>query len=410
MAKKSGNPADAYRKQLKAKEQKKNKEARQKARDTQTAKKDTRELETEIRALKSQNDSDSKKRVQELEKELKYISGVKEKYVEEHPDEHDKVFRVRRRPEGEGQGESSGAGSDKFDQMGRLRDPKRSVYYDAVYNPYGAPPPGMPYRERTPEEESEEEDSDDDIVMPEGPRPDSGEDSDGDSDDSDYIPLPEGPPPPKPQSAPSLPLPNLGPPRPPHAPGFFHGPLSSIPPRPPYGMPQNVQPWGVPPPGFRPPPSGQMRGQFSGPPSSANLPPRPPPGGQPGAISAPPKPAAPVPAVESRPSTEAPASAEISAAPVLRDLRKEATTFVPRNIKKRKPGTAAPDRINAAPGAGEIDEDGDERRRARVEEEGGGLMGKLGSVLGAQTQASKSTKQNVDDDYQKFLEGLGDLG
>ncbi|ODN94228.1 hypothetical protein L198_05082 [Cryptococcus wingfieldii CBS 7118] len=410
MAKKSGNPADAYRKQLKAKEQKKNKEARQKARDTQTVKKDTRELETEIRALKSQNDTDSKKRVQELEKELKYISGVKEKYVEEHPDEHDKVFRVRRRPEGEGQGESSGAGSDKFDQMGRLRDPKRSVYYDAVYNPYGAPPPGMPYRERTPEEESEEEDSDDDIVMPEGPRPESGEDSDGDSDDSDYIPLPEGPPPPKPQSAPSLPLPNLGPPRPPHGPGFFHGPLSSIPPRPHHGMPQNVQPWGVPPPGFRPPPPGQMRGQFSGPPSSANLPPRPPPGGQPGAISAPPKPAAPVPAVESRPSTEAPASAEISAAPVLRDLRKEATTFVPRNIKKRKPGTAAPNRINAAPGAGEIDEDGDERKRARVEEEGGGLMGKLGSVLGAQTQASKSTKQNVDDDYQKFLEGLGDLG
>jgi hypothetical protein len=28
------------------------------------------------------------------------------------------------------------------------RDPKRSVYYDKVWNPYGVPPPGMPWRER----------------------------------------------------------------------------------------------------------------------------------------------------------------------------------------------------------------------------------------------------------------------
>jgi hypothetical protein len=35
-----------------------------------------------------------------------------------------------------------------FDSKGRLRDPKRSVYYDPVLNPFGVPPPGMPYRER----------------------------------------------------------------------------------------------------------------------------------------------------------------------------------------------------------------------------------------------------------------------
>ena len=28
------------------------------------------------------------------------------------------------------------------------RDPKRSVYYDEVWNPYGVPPPGMPWKER----------------------------------------------------------------------------------------------------------------------------------------------------------------------------------------------------------------------------------------------------------------------
>jgi hypothetical protein len=27
------------------------------------------------------------------------------------------------------------------------KDPTRSIYYDPVFNPYGAPPPGMPYRE-----------------------------------------------------------------------------------------------------------------------------------------------------------------------------------------------------------------------------------------------------------------------
>lgn len=29
------------------------------------------------------------------------------------------------------------------------QDPTRSIYYDPVFNPYGAPPPGMPYRERS---------------------------------------------------------------------------------------------------------------------------------------------------------------------------------------------------------------------------------------------------------------------
>lgn len=35
-----------------------------------------------------------------------------------------------------------------YDESGRLRDPTRSVYYDPVYNPWGVPPPGMPYQEK----------------------------------------------------------------------------------------------------------------------------------------------------------------------------------------------------------------------------------------------------------------------
>jgi mRNA biogenesis factor len=34
------------------------------------------------------------------------------------------------------------------------RDPRRSVYFDEVWNPYGIPPPGMPWKERD-EDDSE---------------------------------------------------------------------------------------------------------------------------------------------------------------------------------------------------------------------------------------------------------------
>ncbi|KGB74416.2 hypothetical protein CNBG_0254 [Cryptococcus deuterogattii R265] len=248
MAKKSHNPAEAYRKQLKAKELKKNKEARQKARETQVVKKDTRELEAEIRSLKAENNPDNKKKIQELESELKYVSKLKEKYVSEHPEEHDRIYNIRRKTDQqkeEGEGEASGSGQQLYDDRGRLRDPKRSVYYDPIYNPFGVPPPGMPYRERTADEdESDEDESDDEIVMPEGPPPDSDEEGDSDdSDDSDDIPLPEGPPPPKPQAATlsGPPLPS-GPPFPPNGSGFFPLPAGyqpshhfayAIPPRPP---------------------------------------------------------------------------------------------------------------------------------------------------------------------------------
>lgn len=42
---------------------------------------------------------------------------------------------------GNGNGVSIGMGGD-------FRDPKRSVYYHEIFNPLGAPPPGMPYLEK----------------------------------------------------------------------------------------------------------------------------------------------------------------------------------------------------------------------------------------------------------------------
>jgi hypothetical protein len=87
----------------------------------------------------------------------------------------------------------------------------------------------------------------------------------------------------------------------------------------------------------------------------------------------------------------------------MRDLRKESTIFVPRNLKRKKAA------VNAAPGGGEIDADGDELRKKR--DDGGGLMGRLKGVLGEGPKAPAGAKGTGegDDDYQDFLKGLGEL-
>lgn len=358
----------------------------------------------------------------ELEKELKYITSLKEKYVKDHPEAKDQVFKPRggQRPgdqerpddgeDGPAVGSSRGRDGDPMGHLydprtGTLRDPKRSVYYDPTYNPFGAPPPGMPYRERSKwsqvagvlltavgvEDESDDDDdeSDDGIVMPEGPPPDA--DSEGDSDDSDDIPLPAGPPPPK------LPPPSA----PVHHAGYtgFATPMHARPP-PIYHS--------RPPPTHSRPPPGSLPARPPAPQSGPHgLPPRPPSSsgtnGTGGIISAEPS--------ISRPTAAPPsATATISAEPQMRDLRKEATVFVPRGIKRKKGSSTV---VNATPGGGEVDEDGDSVRVKR--DDGPGLLGKLQSVLGDAPRAAstlpttRGAAPGGDDDYQNFLKGLGDL-
>lgn len=73
----------------------------------------------------------------------------------------------------------------------RPKHPEKSYYYDALYNPTGVPPPGMPYRERD-EGDKDEHDSDTSttssvarIPMPEGtPPPLSDDDS---ADESEQV-------------------------------------------------------------------------------------------------------------------------------------------------------------------------------------------------------------------------------
>ncbi|TXT04057.1 uncharacterized protein COLE_07754 [Cutaneotrichosporon oleaginosum] len=293
---------------------------------------------------------------------------LKEKYVAEHPESKDKVYHTREQRE---QRERPRAArpdptAHLYNPDGTLRDPKRSIYYDATYNPFGVPPPGMPYAERPPSDDSDSDDSDSDsdIVMPDGPRPDESDaDSDSDdSDDSDDIPLPAGPPP-RPVRPPFRP-----PPRPPRT-GWGHLMPGAAQPGAPGAPARPVRP---------PPPSFPVR------PSS--LPPRPPSlPAKPGTVSGP-RPAAPA---------AAPAAATISAAPQLRDLRKEVTVFVPRAARKRAPGGVT---VNATPGAGVVDADGDS---VRVRAARPGLMDKLGRVLG-----DEEKKDQTEEEYERFLAGL----
>jgi hypothetical protein len=274
------------------------------------------------------------------------------------------------------------------------------------------------------EDDDQEEDDDDEIIMPDGPPPGS----DAGSDDSDDIPLPEGPPPPK--SLPTPPLPP-GPSRLPYRPPFPGQGQQQYQAQHPQFMPQ---PMGMPfrppmqQPGFRPVRPPIPRDQVpniqdplsDGPAQTYQghriqqhaLPVRP---TSTTSSTLPPNTSI----TSSNIASTSTATAEISAAPVMRDLRKEAVAFVPRGVKRKqaKVESAGVELINAAPGQGVVDEDGDEVRKKRMEEGGGGLMGKLKGVLGSSGMGKEKEEKVMgkggsagDDDYQDFLKGLGELG
>ncbi|ORY57092.1 hypothetical protein BCR35DRAFT_309678 [Leucosporidium creatinivorum] len=451
------NAVDAHRKALRKKEVAKNKQDRKKAREISVVKKDTRSIEADIRKLSGQAQQGplsaaDKEELASLRGELARINKAKTEYVEAHPEHRKFVF-----PERAGDKEAANAGPQGdppglYGRDGKLKHPERSIYYDPVFNPFGAPPPGMPYRERPPtmeemaafqpvgapmdeDDDSDDDDEDDDIVMPAGPPPGSDDSSD-DSDDSDGIQMPEGPPPPKPQEQTgnqayanrvAISRPQRGP-RPPKA----------LPPRPQFAQPFHPDPHmrhgGPPPQPFRPPPpfgapSGPRNpnlpprpapGQIQDPLSDAphqtfqafqqarNQPPPPPPDGAAGPqlpTGAPPPPPPGLPAHFA--GTAAGAGATISAAPVLRDLKKEATAFLPSHMRKKKaapaPGASAGlSTIDATKGAGE--DTGRERASLMGALKDAGIGAAKG---GAPASAPKTDKGKEDyERFQKEMEGF----
>ncbi|KAJ9095189.1 hypothetical protein QFC19_007644 [Naganishia cerealis] len=99
-------------------------------------------------------DKNGQARLAELRAEVERIKKAKEEYVAAHPEHRKFVYaheeaREQARKAATGAESSTGPnGLPVFDKNGRLRDPTRSVYYDPVLNPYGVPPPGMPYLEK----------------------------------------------------------------------------------------------------------------------------------------------------------------------------------------------------------------------------------------------------------------------
>ncbi|KAH9033032.1 WW domain binding protein 11-domain-containing protein [Lactarius hengduanensis] len=387
------NPADAFRKAQRKKELKKNKTGRQKTRDFALVKKDTWDLEDEIDKLSSAAslpDADQK-RLKDLKVELDNITKKKEKYLEEHPDQRKLVFRPRRQPK---DGQPSKGGPAEEEEEGTDDD---------IPMPE-APPPGA-------SKEEEEEDTDDDIPMPEGPPPGSAPSL------PPHLPLPVPPPPPgfppnvggvppPPPGFPNVPfippLPGFPAPPPPPPPGFPGGsPAGHFPP-PPLGFPP-------PPPGFGPPPGGFTPapvGLFN------NLPPPPPgffPRRGPAPVAQSSGSRAPVhaaPSLPHKPSAAVTASATVSAEAQLRDFKKESTAFVPTSLKrKRAAAGGGAGKVNAAPTV-DGEKDGQAQGAAQVRPD---IVSTLKAQFGDAPEVKAEGKPKVKGDYEKFVEGMGDI-
>ncbi|GAA5929778.1 uncharacterized protein JCM15063_004245 [Sporobolomyces koalae] len=493
---KSSNPVDAHRKAQRAKELKKNKQNRTKAKEISTVKKDTRPLEQDIRRLsaKANLSKQDKDELASLRAEVARINKAKHEYVEAHPEHRKFVFPERPAEPADAQGADEPAGL--YDRNGRLKHPERSIYYDPVFNPFGAPPPGMPYREKpeytmqrlgipTPEElaaftpvargsailastdhlwqthtllpptasDGEEDDDDesesdgDDIAMPAGPPPagKAGSDSDSDDDsddDDDDIPLPPGPPPPQAAAAssqssrvfiarPSRPAPSSpgyrthGGPTPhalPPRPAFLPPPPPSLPPPPnaptgpryPHQLPSRPP---LPPQHMSDPmslgnsdPQRAYQQGFSAAPSIGPI--HPPSTSSSATISAGPSPFLLI--GQPHGASAAASSATISAAPQLRDLKKEATAFLPAAMRKKQQQAKAKldrvglSKVNARGGDGA--NAGPEQAHESPIEKGPSLMESLKARgVGGASGLAQTLPPPQDQDYKKFEEDLKDF-
>ena len=111
------------------------------------------DLEDDIAKLEANSELSSadKLRLASLKAELVKINKKKEEYVQEHPEHRKLVFKSRRPAEGEhevGNENPTPKTRNLYKKNGQLRHPERSVYYHPIMNPFGVPPPGMPYVER----------------------------------------------------------------------------------------------------------------------------------------------------------------------------------------------------------------------------------------------------------------------
>ncbi|XP_020574059.1 basic proline-rich protein [Phalaenopsis equestris] len=258
------NPTDAYRKELRKKELKRNKKERKKVREVGILKKDPESIKEQIEKLEVMKadgalDKARKHKKRQLEDTLNLVMKKRKEYEDkmrekgESPVMFSHLGPPRRRS------------NTEEDERTKQPKPEDSVYYHPTLNPTGAPPPGKPpmYKSsigpRIPlpasssagpsssKSEPEEISLSVPPPPPPPPLPDSGKLTSGDDSDApSSIPLPP-PPPPPPKLAP---LSGLMPPPPPGPPPKGATVANaSLPPLPP--PPQSLQrPFLPPPPGL----------------------------------------------------------------------------------------------------------------------------------------------------------------
>lgn len=356
------DPVQAARKAAIKREAKRNRERKQQAQDARALRRDTAPLERQIQRMEARQDTLSPEDQEELKRlkaEVAEVKRIKDDYIRKHPDQRNFVRGYEEKAPSSSKsasapnkeaGPSSSQRSTGAQPQGATRDPRRSIYYDPVFNPYGAPPPGMPYLEKAHAQLVAEGLID---VAKQPPLPEETADfQHDDSDDSDSsvdddlkdIIMPSGPPPIRLDPSSSNRVVGRGNSN--GARGRGHG--------------QNR--------------GGSVRGRGSGPPhhrdrrygqerarpnqhTAGSLPPRPPTGPSirplpptlraSASVLQPPRPPGPPPSV--------PDGVVISAEPQLRDFKKESTAFVPAALRKKQQEEKArakrglPGRIDAAP-------------------------------------------------------------
>ncbi|CAK7336622.1 unnamed protein product [Dovyalis caffra] len=246
------NPTDAYRKELRKKELKRNKKERKKVREVGILKKDPEVIKEQIEKLELMKadgalDKARKHKKRQLEDTLSLVIKKRREYEDkmkekgETPVMFSHLGPVRRRT------------SAEEEERTKHPKPEDSVYYHPVLNPTGAPPPGKPpmYKSsigpRIPlsgASSSTTESEDAALAVP-SPLPESGELGPADSSAIPaLLPLPPPPPMPPMPAATSLGMSLPPPPLPPPPPGpppkdqvSSHTPLPPPPP-----LQQSAQP------------------------------------------------------------------------------------------------------------------------------------------------------------------------
>ncbi|GAB2240663.1 hypothetical protein Droror1_Dr00021181 [Drosera rotundifolia] len=266
------NPTDAYRKELRKKELKRNKKERKKVREVGILKKDPEQIREQIQKLETMKaegalDKARKHKKRQLEDTLNLVLKKRKEHEEkskekgEAPVMFSHLGPVRRRTTAE------------EEERSRHPKPEDSVYYHPTLNPTGAPPPGKPPMYKSsivpriplegteaagaasssagPSSSSVPYDETLPAVPPPPPLPPLPQPSDTDTGDGSAVPssLPLPPPPPVP---PKPPVPNLS----------ASLPLPPPPPPPPGPPPKEEG-------GLRPPPPPAMPLQSTQPPSTA---------------------------------------------------------------------------------------------------------------------------------------------